>query len=66
MAISIIKEPENKKTTVTCPVCGCEFEFDIQDAEWESTYGGYLVYHVRCPYCKFDVKGHKGFNGTEH
>lgn len=34
MAKKITKEPTIRRYKATCPICGCEFEFDTTDAYW--------------------------------
>lgn len=56
--MKIIKEPN---LSLTCPVCGCEFEFDKNDV-YNATGGmrhrvGALKPHkaVRCPICDTSI-----------
>lgn len=63
MAKKIIKEPTIRRYRATCPICGCEFEFDTTDANWDlrtphpTMWGGLIcdeqkVCYVSCPTCK--------------
>ena len=62
MAITIIKEgkTENYKFKTTCPICGCEFEYELCDLKKD--YSGNVIYtvyppqygyrrYVECPCC---------------
>lgn len=62
MAITIIKEGklENYKFKTTCPICGCEFEYELCDLRKEYDYSMCLtsypaqyryVRYVECPCC---------------
>lgn len=55
MAIKIIKEPTIRRYKATCPICGCEFEFDTTDARWHE-YDGFLTCRVWCPTCDFCIE----------
>ena len=79
MAITIIKQgkPENYKFKVTCPICGCEFEYELCDLKRE--YNSMIVYstispqygynrYVECPCCHEKVihdsgSDSRGYNG---
>lgn len=65
MAIKITKKPTIKRYKAKCPICGCEFEFDTTDANWQSnlkqdnnTYGYYaepqkiVKCYINCPICR--------------
>jgi hypothetical protein len=63
MAIKIIKHGK-KSFKVTCPVCGCEFEYTYEDIQTVSdpnsiTYGA-TVKVVECPECK-EKLGHNDY-----
>ena len=54
--IRIIKPGSKIKFTVTCPDCGCEFEYDIDDVETDhtvalTTYPVQFERYVKCPCC---------------
>lgn len=62
MAIKIIKEGklENYRFTKTCPICGCEFEYELCDLKKEYDYSVCLttypaqyryIRYVECPCC---------------
>jgi len=46
MAIKVIKHGETK-FKITCPVCGCEFEYEFEDLATQ--YG--IIKQVKCPDC---------------
>ena len=46
MAIKVIKHGETK-FKITCPVCGCEFEYEFEDLVTQ--YG--IVKQIKCPDC---------------
>lgn len=56
MSKHITRKPWNIRYTADCPVCGCQFEFDITDAEWylreianrDTTH---IECNVSCPHC---------------
>ena len=54
--IRIIKEGKKIKYTITCPDCGCEFEYDIDDVYTDHTIAlttcpVRFERYVRCPCC---------------
>ena len=56
MAIRIIKEGKKTKFTKTCPDCGCEFEYEVEDLHTDSsicltTYPCQFSQYVICPCC---------------
>lgn len=68
MAKKIIKEPTIRRYKATCPICGCEFEFDTTDASWHQRevrgnefYPNGLatfartenICRIACPCCQF-------------
>lgn len=63
MAKKIIKEPTIRRYKATCPICGCEFEFDTTDASWSQKVINYPhgitsyawtedVCGIACPCCQ--------------
>lgn len=70
MAKKIIKEPTIRRYKATCPICGCEFEFDTTDASWyerrvcanpnywSSNMASLIEYdcNVQCPTCDFRLE----------
>ena len=65
MAKKIIKKPTIRRYKATCPICGCEFEFDTTDASWyimtettASPYGALMNTktktdcRIACPCCQ--------------
>ena len=38
MAIKVIKHGEKPKFKKTCPNCGCEFEYEMEDLQTESNW----------------------------
>lgn len=77
MAIKIIKEgkPENYKFRVTCPICGCVFEYELCDLVKKYSTGiiyttypaqyGYTRY-VECPCCHEQVIHDSGCDFGNH
>ena len=64
MAIKVTKQGTIKKYKATCPICGCEFEFDTTDASWSQreligteSYAGVkiprteILCRITCPSC---------------
>jgi len=56
MAIRIIKEGNKTKFIKTCPDCGCEFEYELEDLEIDftvclTTYPCKYNTYVKCPCC---------------
>ena len=52
--ITVIKHGETK-FKLTCPVCGCEFEYEREDLqEGEGLYSG--EFYIKCPDCGKVVK----------
>ena len=52
--MKIIKHGNVPRATATCPVCGCEFEYEKQDVEEEYAFTGQVImkkYFIRCPEC---------------
>ena len=54
--IRIIKPGNKIKYTITCPDCGCEFEYDIDDVKTDhsialTTYPVKFERYVNCPCC---------------
>lgn len=47
MAKKIIKEPTIRRYKATCPICGCEFEFDTTDASWSQRVVNNNEYYSR-------------------
>lgn len=63
MAIKIIKEPTIRRYKATCPICGCEFEFDTTDARWYIRTDDPLMNTrtktdciISCPCCQTDLE----------
>lgn len=56
MAKKIIKEPTIRRYKATCPICGCEFEFDTTDFYFENKGMGTYRY-VDCPKCECEIMG---------
>lgn len=54
MAKKIIKEPTIRRYKATCPICGCEFEFDTTDFCFVNNGMGIYRY-VTCPKCECDI-----------
>ena len=56
--IKVIKHGKKKETkviyTVTCPVCGCEFECDLEDCAGERKLEGKKW--IRCPDCEENIE----------
>lgn len=48
--IKIIKQGQLRKFYVTCPECGCEFEYDKEDVSTICS-GLYAFSYVVCPCC---------------
>ena len=63
MAIKVIKHG-NKVFTAVCPICGCEFEYEVEDLvetdDKESLTYGAKVRAVKCPECGEVIK-HKEY-----
>ena len=58
MAIKVIT-PGLKKFQATCPICGCVFEYELEDLqEGEGIYSG--EFYIKCPDCG------KAINHEEH
>lgn len=59
MAIKVIKHG-TKVFRVTCPICGCEFEYELSDlteeVDKESLTYGAKVKVVKCPECNEKIK----------
>ena len=55
MAIRIIKKGKVEEPPIyrsTCIKCGCEFEFNLEDANQEFSFSGFASYvYLPCPYC---------------
>lgn len=54
--IKILKEGKTVKFTKTCPKCGCEFEYDVEDLQTDhtialTTYPCQFSRYVICPWC---------------
>lgn len=54
--IKVIKHGEKKKFTATCPDCGCEFEYELEDlkvdySRYLATSPGQYRRNVLCPEC---------------
>lgn len=54
--IKILKEGRPQKFTTTCPDCGCEFEYELEDVKTDysiclTTYPGQYNTYVICPCC---------------
>lgn len=47
MAKKIIKEPTIRHYSATCPICGCEFEFETTDARWHIRQSVSADYHAQ-------------------
>lgn len=72
MGMKITKEPTTKRLKSKCPVCGCEFEFSPNEAEWEiinheDSCGNILVTtvccNVKCPYCGTHLQNYEKVEG---
>ena len=60
MAIKILKHGKKQKFTKTCPDCGCEFEYEIEDLKTDysiclTSYPGRYNRYVLCPECGFKI-----------
>ena len=64
MAIKVIRHG-NKIFTAVCPICGCEFEYEVEDLvetdDKESLTYGAKVRTVKCPECGEVIK-HREYN----
>ena len=54
--INILKHGNKKKFTVTCPDCGCEFEYETEDLKADyslclTSYPGQYRRYIVCPEC---------------
>ena len=54
--IKVIKHGKKPKFTKTCPHCGCEFEYEIEDLKTDyniclTSYPGQYRRYILCPDC---------------
>lgn len=73
--IKVIKEGKLERFKKTCPICGCEFEYDISDLYKEynrsivfTTYPAKYQYkrYVNCPCCGTQVYHDTGVEATDN
>lgn len=58
MAIKVIKQGV-KEFHITCPNCGCEFTYELEDLSKTDYLGA--IYYVKCPECGITIL-HLGFD----